>query len=397
MEQWERGYNYVGAKYVCPACVDDECLRAFILERATSSECSYCGTVENEAIASELDVVLGAFAAAIRVEWRDAIDEMPYEGDGWALPDANRTIYDLLGDGDLEVDVHPDLFDDIVRAFADRVFAPRNFFSPGPEDELNFSWQAFVEQVSHHTRYLFPLGVGIGRGELAGLRVPPEQMLAELGAMVASHQLLTSLPAGTFFARGRLHPRIAGDRPADAKALGTPRAEFATRSNRMSPNGIPMFYGGEDEETVIAEVTAAGWPPGHDLTIGWWETTRELTVVDFVELPKIPSLFDLASLDQRPALSFLHRFANEVSQPVSFDQTEHIEYVPTQIVTEYFRHAFQPEVGGRVDGIRYPSSVNDGGVCVVLFLEHEQCADDPEDMLGVIALTHAYSKYPSRA
>jgi hypothetical protein len=29
-----------------------------------------------------------------------------------------------------------------------------------------------------------------------------------------------------------------------------------------------------------------------------------------------------------------------------------LEYVPTQIVTEYFRHVFEAEHGVRIDGIR---------------------------------------------
>lgn len=44
---------------------------------------------------------------------------------------------------------------------------------------------------------------------------------------------------------------------------------------------------------------------------------------------------------------FLDRFAHEVSKPVAPDALEHIEYVPTQIVTEYFRHAFEREFGLR--------------------------------------------------
>jgi RES domain len=151
-----------------------------------------------------------------------------------------------------------------------------------------------------------------------------------------------------------------------------------------------MFYGAEDENTAVAEVTTSGWPQGHDLTIGWFETLRELNVLDLVELPPVPSLFDKSALEIRPSLIFLHTFAHEVSKPVALDVFEHIEYVPTQIVTEYFRHAFEPEFGTRVDGIRYRSSVTRAGVCLVLFVDNESCVDDPQVPTGTLALAQAY-------
>jgi HEPN/RES N-terminal domain 1/RES domain len=393
MEQWERGFNYVADKYVCGDCVDDDSLRRYVAEHAESTTCSYCGREVATPIACELDVLLEAFANAISVEWRDAIDQMPYDGDDWALPNVNKHIYELLSDGDLGVDVHPELFEDVVTAFADRLFAPRYYFDVGPEDALNFSWDAFVDQVSHHTRYLFPLGVGM-RAELADVSIPPAKMLTELGRLCHTHQLVRRLPPRTLYARARLHERAKGERPASASELGTPRSEHAKRSNRMSPLGIPMFYGAERDVTAVAEVTAHDWPAGLDLTIGWFETTRELNILDLVELPVVPSLFDTQLLELRPAILFLHRFARELSQPVAPDDAEHIEYVPTQIVTEYFRHAYEPEFGARVDGIRYRSAVMDGDVCVVLFVDNELCTDDPEHPIATLALVRANSLIP---
>jgi hypothetical protein len=387
MEQWERGFNYVADNYVCDHCVDDQPLREYIRERAESTTCSYCAREAEKPIACELDVLLQAFADAIAVDWRDAIDEMPYDGGDWALPEVNRDIRDLLTDGDLDVEVHPELFEDIAQAFSDRVFASRYFFALGPDDALNVSWDAFVEQVTHHTRYLFHLGVGMG-GEMADLKIPPQRMLSEIGKMACDRDLFRAVPAGTLYARARFHER-GNEPPESASDLGTPSAKSAKRSNRMSPLGIPMFYGAEDERTVIAEVTAGGWPPGRDLAIGWFETLCELNVLDLVELPPIPSLFDQAQREIRPSVIFLHRFAQEVSKPVAPDALEHIEYVPTQIVTEYFRHAFEPEFGVRVDGIRYRSAVNNGGVCVVLFVENEQCVDDRGNPLGTLLLVRS--------
>ena len=60
---------------------------------------------------------------------------------------------------------------------------------------------------------------------------------------------------------------------------------------------------------------------------------------------------------------------------MSRDGLEHVDYVPTQVVTEWFRHVFQTEDGAHVDGVIYPSARFDGGVCCVLFLDAAACCD----------------------
>src|SRR6476659_550059 len=97
-EQWARGFNYVADKHVCDECVDDEALRDHIREHAVATTCDYCGRKAGEPIACELDDFNAAIAGGIRTEWDDAINFMPYDGGDWALPDANRSIHDLLFD-----------------------------------------------------------------------------------------------------------------------------------------------------------------------------------------------------------------------------------------------------------------------------------------------------------
>jgi hypothetical protein len=80
--------------------------------------------------------------------------------------------------------------------------------------------------------------------------------------------------------------------------------------------------------------------------------------------------------------------------PVVGDLFEHVEYVPTQIVTEFFRHAFREHDGSAIDGIRYPSSKNRGGANVVLFTSSSGCVDATDGwrerrsaLLGLVAST----------
>jgi hypothetical protein len=98
-------------------------------------------------------------------------------------------------------------------------------------------------------------------------------------------------------------------------------------------------------------------------------------ILDLTVMPPSPSIFDRDSRATRSGILFLNEFVDDLKQPVMKDGKEHVEYVPTQVVTEYFRHAFDAN-GDFVRGILYPSSLNDG-VCCVLFFEADQCGGEP--------------------
>ena len=136
----------------------------------------------------------------------------------------------------------------------------------------------------------------------------------------------------------------------------------------MSPAGISMFYGCADVPTVVAEIGAHS--SGRFAVVGEFVTTKPLRLVDLASLPPIPSLFDPDEREGFYELSFLHSLARDLSAPVVLDGREHIEYVPTQVVTEYLR--WLPD--SRTDGILFASAQN-GGVCCVIFCGPEGCAD----------------------
>jgi len=71
---------------------------------------------------------------------------------------------------------------------------------------------------------------------------------------------------------------------------------------------------------------------------------------------------------------FLHGFRRDLLKPIERDGREHVEYVPTQVVTEYLRLAYRlPEEGEpRLDGLMF-TSTRDGGTNVVLFVGPDAC------------------------
>ena len=136
----------------------------------------------------------------------------------------------------------------------------------------------------------------------------------------------------------------------------------------MSPAGISMFYGCDDIPTVVAEI--GSHTAKRFAVIGAFETTRALRMVNLVALPPIPSVFDSEQRKCYDDLLFLHEFARDLSAPVVLDGREHIEYVPTQVVTEYMRWLRAVAI----DGILFTSTQNSGTSCVI-FCGPQGCAD----------------------
>ena len=67
---------------------------------------------------------------------------------------------------------------------------------------------------------------------------------------------------------------------------------------------------------------------------------------------------------------FLRDFIRDFSADVKRSGNPFVEYVPTQLVTEYFKEVYESIFHDHVDGIVYPSSKNPGHNACVLFLDH---------------------------
>lgn len=111
-----------------------------------------------------------------------------------------------------------------------------------------------------------------------------------------------------------------------------------------------MFYGALDVDTAIAETREPG-NIGKIMSMGTFKPVREITILDLARLPNILGVFNEAGRELIQPIRFLHPFADDISRPIAHDGREHIEYVPTQVVTEYVRQAFRD-----VDSQRWTAS-----------------------------------------
>jgi RES domain-containing protein/HEPN superfamily RES-like protein len=229
-------------------------------------------------------------------------------------------------------------------------------------EQLRFSWDSFCKMIKHKRRHFFSTAESAEDSELFS----PSEILRIIFDYAEEAGAFVTLPRGTHLFRARLEKR--GERHASALALGPPPLEAAVQTNRMSSPGIVMTYVAEDAETALAETADK---PGR-FALADFVTERDAVILDLTRLPEAPSIFvelsDSLEYDPRVRLNFLHSISREISKPIARDDRAHIEYVPTQVVTEYVRTAVTIE-GQPVAGIRYRSSRRRTETALVLFAD----------------------------
>jgi len=378
MEEDDRGWRSAGDDtYVCSACMDDYALKEFVEQNAEFFECSYCDheSTDGNPISVSLDQVLALIMESIHTEWSHPAAELPYETreGGWQ----GRVIdtRELLAEIEIDIE-NEELIQDICDLVICNEWCKRHYYSLSEDQKLSASWGQFTRIVKHEIRYLFSLP-NAARDEADNLDfdrlVPPNKILDKIGYSVADADLVKILRKHSVFYRARVHD--PGEKYLCASELGPPPRDKAKYSNRMSPAGIPLFYGANDVETAIAETYEPRNGKDAVATVGFFQAMRDLRLLDLACDLQYPSLFDAARRHLRTTILFLRDFVSDLSRPIVKDGREHIEYIPTQVVTEYFRRCFRDSEGDTLDGLLYQSSRNKGGICCVLFAQQEHCID----------------------
>ena len=366
MEEEERGYYRVD-KHICADCLAESFLKKYVQDNADSAECSFCGKESEENIAIEFDDVMELVVAGIAFDWNDPNNEgIAYESrEGGYLAPLTETGH-LLADYDV---ADGEVLEAMIDSIQNDAWVEREFYR-GTEDKiLMYGWLDFRRTVLRKTRYLFS---EIKDDAYYGHEIDPASFLRALGEFVNSlgsnDPLIKTLTVDDMIFR----VRIGAKHYNTVQNLATPSQEFAIYSNRMRPAGIPMFYGAFDGATAFEETYDPASTKGRHVSTGTFMPLRSLKLLDLCDLPEIPSVFDIDRQHLIAALRFFHGFAADIAKPVKRDGREHIEYVPTQIVTEFFRHVYTTGTGEKLDGIIYRSSKNGGKPTCVLFCENDQ-------------------------
>lgn len=379
--QEERGWRDPG-KWVCQHCVgDDGYLRQLVRANLSTVVCSYCGNPRRKA--APLSMLMDALMRAVKYSYNDEANagcpytkEMPID-----YMSSEDVLRQVLGSQNLEWG--DALVRDVANAFTNNgwVEAPDGeWMGSHHHERLHWSWKSFAEAVKHRSRFHFQVNKRVRRygDDLIGVH----EMLPFLGQLVRQHRLVRALPKATVLHRVRL-----GAHPHTVEELGAQPMKNA-RAGRMNPTGIPYLYLAFDEMTALAETEAS---PGQDATVGEWSPVRDLQVIDLNHCLDCPSVFS-EEKHEYEMVQFLYAFRDEISKPVAYDGSKHLEYVPTQVVSEYFAQAFTLGSGEQVDGLIYPSAVVPDSKNLVIFPRHQSvAATQSSQFFEVMALKTARS------
>ena len=362
----ERGF-YHCSHLVCRDCIGNKSLKEHISKNGFMSTCHYCGKRRKVV---ELEDLMDIIMSGIRFQYEDAenyIFDNEYSCNTYTTDELIR--WELSDELQIE---NEDLVHDICDTVCDRVWCEVDPYAERKYETELYSWHSFCDLVKYKMRYVFYKGKNVVKDyDLSN----PVDILETIDAYVQLLKLIKRVPVNTKIYRGRLHNK--NEVLDNCNEFGPPPIEYA-KANRMSAEGISLFYAAYDEETVLKEIDNDG---SENATIASFKVKRPLTVLDLSKLKnmKLPSIFDEKERRKRSSIIFLKSFAEEISKKV--DKLPSIEYIPTQIVTEYFRYVFKSEKYGDIDGIVYNSSQNEKGYCIVLFMDYDSYKNDEDCMV----------------
>jgi hypothetical protein len=382
MRQYARGFAYLDG-FVCPDCVDDAALKAYIQDGVTENKCNFCQRESDRPIAAEADTLLDHISEVIQTEYSFADDEL-----GWEDGEYVGRYFDMveLLDDDLESPLGDGPFAEAVKGVAsDAAWCERNYYATKEHEALRYDWELFQRTVMYESRFMFLQAQDAPAGEELIVGHPVRRGAAILGGIARQIErggLIKHLPAGQVVYRARTSRSDATY--TTAKDLGAAPATRASTS-RMSPAGIAMFYAAGDPETAIAEAAETA---DTIASVGRFVTNTTCSVIDLDQIPTVPSIFDRENSDTREALRFLQGFRHDIMRSIERDGREHVAYVPTQIVTEYLRLVYRLNEEGEppLDGLIFTSS-RTGGKNWVLFVDNSRCIEmgqtAPDDHLSL--------------
>ena len=365
-------------KNVCGDCVVDDALTALVNENLVSKSCDYCGEESSDSfIAAPFDVVMSRIYDSVTKEFSDAQDvDMPWVEKGWLVD--QLYIQEVLMNFDPGWDAQ--FCEDVTDCFDPNTYwvkhSDGDWSISDPSDTLMYGWDSFKNQVLTKTRYLF---LAEPEDEFSSGRpdyIPIASMLDALGNTCIKENLVTNVPAGTEFYRVR-HASRKGSFTTFSE-MGVPPIGVAS-AGRMNPAGISYLYLAYRKDTAEKEVLE--WSKR-------WFTAKyrskvDISIIDFSVLPNVPSIFEPDLYESRHNRYFLHAFINDLIAPVSKDGREHVDYVPTQIVSEYFRYKFKTESGEGIKGVKYQSVKDDGGKNLAVFSSSNEELEEFFELLQI--------------
>lgn len=358
-------------KYVCASCIEDPALRDVVQGSLSSRKCDYCGKTAQNEISCELNIITDYMENLIEEEYCDPADELSFNSKEGGYQGECLDTEDLLR-YQLGFEVADEsLFNDIVRNFRCEYWCQKNYYSLTNLQAQMFSWRDFCQTVKSQRRYTFWTDYDKEEREIEEGVLPTAEVLHSFSRIIQNNE--TTLAKGTCFWRVQVLNR--NEIPEVPNRFTAPPTDKAVIANRMSPAGISMFYGAADITTAYEEVVEPSILNGKKVWAIQFESFVPLNFLDLTSMPDLPSYFSMRLDEGKSDIWFMTFFKNEIAKPIDRDDRQHIEYVPTQVFTEYVRYEMKTASGEPFHGIVYPSSKT-GEACYVIFADQGQCLDN---------------------
>lgn len=359
----EYGYSSIDSR-VCNHCVSDKHIQRFIKESGEPSKCDYCKTNRTKTI--NFNEFIEFFLGHVDAAYGDPLEDFVNFEDGESFG-----IFELLYDRlDSNLTEQESLREDIEDSLSDHRWCEKPYYYYDESEALNAGWEKFSEVVKK-SRYTYH------RLDDEHFYEPirPGAFLDALSHIISQLGLFTTLSKGTFLYRARIDNKKV--KFTAASKLAPPQAHEAIYPNRMSPSGSPMFYGAFDRGTTIKEIYTSN-DKEQIATIAKFKLLRNMTLIDLSKIPPYLDFFEDADYNNHQ-IEFISDFARAISAPIDKDGREHIDYIPTQIITEHLRNVHHKTYENeKISGIIYPSSKSKGKNSVVIFCENEHCVEKGE-------------------
>lgn len=367
--------EYPEDRVCCVNCFSIREIQDHVRASGSVGDCDYCDSTGVPI--RDVEEVGEFILEGVGKKYEDAANSVGYENE-YLL--STTTIEEILN---YEEGIFGEALDDPTALIKDLVqgnrssYVRRDPYGPpnGEPEEIN-SWESFCQLVRGTRRFT---ALGLPEEDRSDIDHPQRFLDSLKNSLVRFCD--TDIPAGQLLYRARIWNQQRRINHGDMTA---PPPE-KTRNNRMSPQGISFFYGALDEATAISEIRPA---VGDEVAVGTFKALRSLRVMDltfeeWVDEGPLSIFHELYAFHFEEFVKpFMKHFAGSIARPLRTTDSD-LEYVPTQVLTEFLRMTVfrpldalgwthvkpseKPSDGFRIDGLVYPSSLNRGGKNIVLF------------------------------
>ena len=377
------------SRYVCHACIGDEVLAQQVANGGTQADCNYCSATGTAIDLTELADLIHQVMEAQFEPFPIFLESQT--DDSWfrirSYLDDTQTVIETVAklDSNIANDVREMLFNRFAEVTDPEAMAENPYHKDmlyqereGDPSAFRLAWWEFRNEIQHRARFFSTTAV-------ARLR----EIFADLDSLSSwwGRPVIRQIKPGdsdSYFWRGRT---VYSERElkeiidSPSQEMGPPPTDKA-KAGRMNSEGIPVFYGGLEEETCVAEIRP---PVGSYVALGRFELLTPVRILDLGDLSisdREVSHFDPKYSDERSRQKFLREWVEEISRPV-MPHDEAREYLASQVVADFLAN----KEDLRLDGIMFSSSQTAGkGRNIVLFNHVSKVAADdsnPEPGLQV--------------